>query len=431
VLHGMLIPVLRQALDVSGHTKKEKPINSWFMEQLGKMITPAISSRVQSIDLLRGLVMIIMALDHVRDYFHADAFIYSPTDLSKTSTVLFFTRWITHFCAPVFVFLAGTSVYLMSQKKSRKELSLFLLKRGVWLIFLDLVVMTFGWIFDIHFHFIFFNVIWMFGMSMIVLAALIHLPLKIILLIGLVIVAGHNLLDNFNVEGNNLSAFLWAILHKQGSFTLTERSFFVGYPLIPWIGVMALGYCLGSLYTANYDPLKRKNILIQAGSLVILLFIILRSTNIYGDSLPWSRQHSPLFSFLSFLNVSKYPPSLLFILMTLGPVLLFLAFTENVNNRINNVVSVYGRVPLFFYVVHVYFIHLLALFAANLLPGYNWSDLILEQPLWFTDELKGYGFSLGIVYLVWIAVVVALYPLCRWYDRYKQQHKEKWWLSYM
>jgi len=403
------------------------------MEQLAtrRMITPAISVRVQSIDLLRGLVMIIMALDHVRDYFHVDAFIYSPTDLSKTSTVLFFTRWITHFCAPVFVFLAGTSVYLMSQKKSRKELSLFLLKRGVWLMFLDLVVMTFGWIFDIHFHFIFFNVIWMFGMSMIVLAALIHLPLKIILLIGLVIVAGHNLLDNFNVEGNNLSAFLWAILHKQGSFTLTERSFFVGYPLIPWIGVMALGYCLGSLYTPNYDPLKRKKILIQAGSLVILLFIILRATNIYGDSLPWSRQHSPLFSFLSFLNVSKYPPSLLFILMTLGPALLFLAFTENVNNRINNVVSVYGRVPLFFYVVHVYFIHLLALFAANLLPGYNWSDLILEQPLWFTDELKGYGFSLGIVYLVWIAVVVALYPLCRWYDRYKQQHKEKWWLSYM
>jgi uncharacterized membrane protein len=319
----------------------------------------------------------------------------------------------------------------MSQKKSKKELSLFLLKRGVWLIFLDIVVLAFGWSFDIYFHVILFNVIWMFGTSMIVLAALVHLQLKIILLVGLVIVAGHNLLDNFNVEGNNLSAFLWALLHKQAGFTLAEKTIFVGYPLIPWVGVMALGYCLGALYTANYNPLKRKKILIRLGSLTILLFVVLRATNIYGDTSLWSRQLSPLFTFLSFLNTSKYPPSLLFILMTLGPALLFLVFTENVNNKIVNVISVYGRVPLFFYVLHIYLIHLLALFAANLLSGFNWSDMILKQPLWFTEHLRGYGFSLVIVYLVWAGVVLAFYPLCRWYDLYKRHHKEKWWLSYM
>lgn len=393
------------------------------------MTNPLTSSRIGSIDLLRGIVMVIMALDHVRDYFHADNFLYSPTDLTKTSGVLFFTRWITHFCAPVFVFLAGTSVYLMSRKKSKKEVSVFLLKRGVWLIFLDLVILTFGWTFDITFQTLILNVIWMFGMSMIVLAALIHLPLKTVLWASLIMVCGHNLLDGFTVEGNP-EAFGWAVLHEQDFFSLGNRQILVAYPLIPWIAVMALGYCLGSLYTPGYDPVQRKKILVLAGSLAILLFIVLRVTNIYGDSSHWSQQDSALFSFLSFLNTTKYPPSLLYLTMTLGPALLFLAFTERVQNKISKILSVYGRVPLFYYVVHIYLIHVLAMLAASLVPGYNWRDLTGEMP-WFAEKLKGFGFSLGVVYLVWITVVAALYPLCRRYDVYKQQHKEKKWLSYL
>jgi uncharacterized membrane protein len=393
--------------------------------------TSITSSRLQSIDLLRGLVMIIMALDHVRDYFHADAFLFSPTDLSRTTTAIFFTRWITHFCAPVFVFLAGTSIYLMSQKKSKSELSVFLIKRGIWLILLDLVVFTFGWNFDIHFNYIYFNVIWMFGVSMIILAALVHLPFKIILSLGLLVVLGHHLLDGVNVEGNAMPAFLWALVHRQGIFNSDPISVVVAYPIIPWVGLMALGYCLGSLYTSNYDSLRRKKSLIQTGSIAILLFIVLRLTNIYGDNAHWSQQSSSLFTFLSFLNTSKYPPSLLFILMTIGPALLFLAFTESVRSGITNIISVFGRVPFFFYIIHLYLIHFFALLVAGIMPGYHWTDLILERPLWFADELKGFGFSLPVVYIIWAGVVVVLYPVCKWYDRYKQQHREKWWLSYI
>ena len=375
--------------------------------------------------------MIIMALDHVRDYFHSAAFFYDPTDLSQTSAAIFFTRWITHYCAPVFVFLAGTSAFMMSQRKSKKELSIFLLKRGLWLLFLELVVLDFGWSFDIQFHSILLVTIWMFAISMIVLAALVHLRLTAILIIGLVLVAGHNLLDPITFEGNNLSAFFWAILHQQAGFAYEGKTILVGYPILPWIGVMALGYCLGSLYTSDYDPSKRKKILLWIGSSAILLFLVLRATNLYGDSVLWSQQSSPLFTFLSFLNVSKYPPSLLYVLITLGPALMFLAVTEKVRNKVADVILIYGRVPLFYYVIHIYLIHLLAVFAAILLPEFSWSAMILEEPIWFTTELKGFGFSLGVVYIIWIGVVVSLYPLCRWYDRYKRNNKQKWWLRYL
>ena len=399
------------------------------MEKLS--LNPNIASRIQSIDLLRGLVMIIMALDHVRDYFHAAAFLYDPTDLSRTSAPIFFTRWVTHYCAPIFVFLSGTSAYLMSRRKSKKELSLFLLKRGLWLLFLELVVLAFGWNFDIHFHSILLITIWMFGISMIVLAALVHLQLTTILIIGLALVLGHNLLDTINVDGNDLQAFLWAVLHKQAGFSYAGKTILVGFPVIPWIGVMPLGYCLGSLYTSGYDPVKRKKILLWTGSLAILLFLVLRITNLYGDSALWAEQSSPLFTFLSFLNVSKYPPSLLYLLVTLGPALLFLAFTERVSGKISDVILVYGRVPLFYYLIHIYLIHVLAVFAAILLPEFSWSVMIMEEPIWFTAELKGFGFPLYVVYLVWAGVVVSLYPLCKWYDKYKRNNKEKWWLSYL
>lgn len=393
--------------------------------------TLSSSKRIASIDLLRGTVMIIMALDHVRDYFHADAFLYDPLDLEKTSAVLFFTRWITHFCAPVFMFLAGTSAFIAGQKKTKKELSVFLLTRGLWLILLEITLISFEWNFDITFSNIYFIVIWALGISMIALAGLIHLPYKFILLIGIMLVAGHNLLDNTHVTGNTLPAFGWALLHEQNFFMWQGKNILVGYPILPWIGVMALGYCMGILYTPAFSAEKRKKWLVIIGGSAIGLFIIIRFTNVYGDFSPWSYRQSALYTLLSFIKATKYPPSLLYILMTLGPAILFLAFSESWNNALSKIVSVYGRVPMFYYILHIFFIHLFTMIAAGLFTQYSWKLWILKQPLWFSEDLKGYGFSLGIVYLVWLTIVIGLYPLCNWYDKYKSSHKEKKWLSYL
>jgi uncharacterized membrane protein len=389
------------------------------------------SHRIQSIDFLRGIIMIIMTLDHVRDYFHADAFYYSPTDLTQTTPELFFTRWITHFCAPVFMFLAGTSAFLVGQKKTKPELSAFLLKRGIWLIIVDMVIMSLGWSFDIGYHVFIFNVIWVFGVSMMILALLIYLPLNIILVSSLLVVVMHNLLDSIAIPGNTLPGFLWALVHSQAFFSIGSKTILVAYAIIPWAAVMALGYCLGNLYTSRFTAESRKKILLATGAVCILLFLVLRMGNLYGEPSHWTRQPSGIFTFLSFLNLSKYPPSLQYLLMTLGPAFLFLAFSERVRGKVHSAVSVYGRVPLFFYIVHVYVIHVLAMVAAGFLPGYSWSDLVVEQPVWFTEELKGFGFSLGIVYLVWVGVVIGLYPLCKWYNDYKLRHKQKVWLSYL
>ncbi len=387
--------------------------------------------RITSIDLLRGIVMIIMALDHVRDYFHAGAYLYDPLDLDKTSVALFFTRWITHFCAPVFVFLAGTSAFLVGRRKTKKELSIFLLTRGLWLILLELTLINFEWNFDISFTNIYFIVIWALGISMIVLAGLIHLPYKLILLIGIILVAGHNLLDNIHVPGNNLRAFGWALLHDQNFFSWNGKNVLVGYPIIPWIGIMALGYCLGSLYIPAFSAEKRKKILLIIGVSAIALFIVIRFLNSYGDPSPWSYQRSSFYTFLSFIKASKYPPSLLYALITLGSAIVFLALAENIKNQLSKVISVYGRVPMFYYILHIFIIHLSTMLAAELFTNFSWRVWILKEPLWFTESLKGYGFSLLIVYLVWLAIVIGVYPLCKWYDRYKQSHKEKWWLSYL
>ena len=391
----------------------------------------AMSKRIQSIDILRGLIMIIMAIDHVRDYFHAGAFLYDPLDLDKASTALFFTRWITHFCAPVFMFLAGTSAFLYGQKRTKKELSVFLLTRGLWLILLELTLINFGWNFDISFTNIYFIVIWALGISMIVLAAVIHLPYKLIIVIGAVLVAGHNLLDGIHVPGNNLKAFGWSMLHEQGFFSWHGKNILVGYPIVPWIGVMMLGYCLGRLYATGYDAQKRRENLLVIGCSAIALFIVIRLVNLYGDPSPWSAQSTPFKTFLSFIKVTKYPPSLLYILMTLGPAIIFLALVERIQNSFTRVLSIYGRVAFFYYLLHIFLIHLFTMAAAELFTRFTWKDWVLEEPLWFAEYLKGYGFSLGVVYLVWIVIVVGLYPLCKWYDRYKTSHKEKWWLSYL
>ena len=387
--------------------------------------------RVASIDFLRGAIMIIMALDHVRDYFHYTAFQYDPLDLTKTSVPIFFTRWITHFCAPVFMFLAGTSAFLVGQRKGKKELAGFLLKRGVWLVFLELVVVNFGWNFDIQFHSILFIVIWALGISMIVLAGILFLPMKVILAVGIIIVFGHNLLDGVRVQGETPAALGWSFLHQPAFFKWNGQFVLIGYPVLPWIGVMILGYCLGNFYVASFDAAKRRKHLLQIGVAAIVLFILLRSGNFYGDARHWEKQSSPLFSLLSFISTNKYPPSLLYILMTLGPALIFLSLTENVKNRLSKIISVYGRVPMLYYLLHIYLIHLAAMISSEIFTRFDWSMWILKEPLWVTETFAGYGYPLVIVYAVWILIVAALYPLCKRYDAYKQANKEKWWLSYL
>ena len=388
------------------------------------------STRIESIDLLRGIVMIIMALDHVRDYFHADAFLYNPLDLGKTDVALFFTRWITHFCAPVFVFLAGTSAFLVGSRKGKNELSSFLLKRGVWLLVLEVTIINFAWFFNIQFSLIALTVIWALGVGMIALVGAIHLPYKMIVVIGFLLVVGHNLLDPIHIQGDNAAAVGWSLLHDFNGFQLGHFFLFVGYPILPWTGIMLLGYCFGTLYRPSVNAPDRKKTLVWLGAGMILLFVVLRLINIYGDPSPWAVQQNAVYTFLSFINVTKYPPSLLYVLITLGPAMLFLAWSEKLTGKISQYVIALGRVPMFYYIVHLYWIHIIALIAA-LATGYSLSDMVFTT--WVTDSpnLKGYGFSLGITYLVYIAVVLSLFPLCLWYDRYKTNHKEKWWLSYL
>ncbi|MEO6732303.1 MAG: heparan-alpha-glucosaminide N-acetyltransferase domain-containing protein [Ferruginibacter sp.] len=383
--------------------------------------------RIESIDLLKGLVMVIMAIDHTRDFFHSAAFIYDPTDPTQTSIPIYFTRWITHFCAPVFCFLAGTSAFLAGRKKSKKELSVFLLTRGLWLVFIEFTIVNFAWYFDIYFHSPGLLVIWSLGISMIVLAALVHLPRLYILIFSCVLIFGHNMLDNVHFQGN----YLWAILHDGAIFNFSENSrLYVFYPVVPWIAVMSLGYCFGSLYDKSFDAGKRKRILNIIGFSAIAVFLLVRGTNIYGNPSKWIGFDTASKTMMSILNPAKYPPSLSYLLMTLGPALIFLANTENLKGRVVNFFSTFGRVPFFYYILHIYFIHLTALVFAQL-TGFGWQKMILSDWVGNSPLLKGYGFRLWVVYLVWIGIILLLYPLCKKFDRYKLNHKEKWWLSYL
>lgn len=393
-------------------------------------LTAAKGQRIESIDLLRGTVMIIMALDHVRDYFHGSAYLFDPTDMSRTSVFIFFTRWVTHFCAPIFMFLAGVSAHLYGARRTRKELSFFLLTRGLWLILAELFIVTFEWTFNPFYSMYILQVIWAFGFSMIVLSVMIYLPLRAILLIGILLIAGHNLLDGFHVPGGSFTAFLWSFLHEQHGFTFGPLSMFVGYPILPWIGIIAIGYCFGHLYTSGYDAVKRRKTLLAVGLATIAGFVLLRFINIYGDHSHWSVQQNTLFTFLSFLNTTKYPPSLLYVLMTLGPALVFLALSERPLNALTSRITIFGRVPMFFYLLHILVIHLLAILGA-MYWGHPWTDEIFTGWVTGNARLRGYGFGLPFVYLVWVVVVIGLFPLCKWFDTYKRSHQAKQqWLSY-
>jgi len=389
------------------------------------------ANRIQSIDLLRGTVMIIMAIDHVRDYFHKSAFRYDPTNLERTNVPIFFTRWITHFCAPVFIFLAGISAYLYGARRNKKELSFFLFTRGIWLVFAELFIVKLGWTFNPSYHFFYLQIIWAIGISMIILSAMIYMNMRIVLLTGILLIAAHNLLDTVHVSGNGALSVLWSFLHESRDFVFSNFSFFIRYPVLPWIGVLAMGYYFGSLYAPGYDAEKRKRMLFSLGLGAITLFILVRSINGYADAAHWSFQKNVVFSIMSFLNVTKYPPSLLYILMTLGPALIFLALSEKPLNSMTAKISVFGRVPMFYYMAHIFLIHLLAIIGV-IVAGFKWSDMVLlTNRVNRVPELKGYGFNLITVYMVWIAVVLLLYPLCKWFDRYKRAHQSsQWWLSY-
>ena len=385
------------------------------------------NSRIESVDLLRGLAMIIMALDHTRYYFHLDASITNASADSTISPAFFFTRFITHFCAPVFIFLAGTGAFLYGSTRTKNNLSIFLLTRGLWLVFLEIFINNFLWYFDIEYERLTLQVIWAISLSMICLSFLIYFPRKVILIIGIILVAGHNLLDGISMEGNSLKSIIWYILHQVSSFPLSEnRIISIEYPLLPWPGVMMLGYCLGALYVKEFNSYTRRKWLFGIGLGSTILFFILRGINIYGDPVPWTHQKNLVYTIISFLNVTKYPVSLAFLLITLGPSLIFLSVTENIKNKLTAFIIVFGRVPLFYY-----FLHILVLHVAVTLIGGNLMGWLFNNEGFNSLRLGANGYSLGIVYIIWICLILALYPLCRQYMKYKSNNRDKWWLSYL
>ena len=380
--------------------------------------------RLESVDVVRGVIMILMALDHTRDFFGQTAF--SPTDPTQTTIPLFVTRWITHFCAPVFFLLTGTGAYLSLRKKSKPELSKFLFTRGLWLIFLELTLFRcLGLQFNFDYHLTLLDVLWALGWAMIVLSALVHLPTPVVTAFGVVMIAGHNLLDP--IQSSNP---VWSILHSL-NFILAnpQHSVFVAYTLIPWVGVTAVGYGLGQIYAWASE--RRRTFLLRTGLGLTAAFVILRGINIYGDPVRWSTQKSAAFTVLSFLNTNKYPPSLLFLLMTLGPALLFLWAVDGGTPQFLRPALVLGKVPMFYYLLHFPLIHLLAVVVCYARYGQmHWmfeSPTIAQFPV---TPPPGWGFSLPIVYLIWISVVIALYPLCRWFAALKQRRSNAW-LSYL
>ncbi len=396
--------------------------------------------RINSIDILRGIIMVVMALDHVRDFFHkvvvegSDELATGPTDLATTTPVLFFTRWITHFCAPIFVFLAGTSAYLMGLKKTKKQLSKFLITRGIWLVIVEIVIITLGWTFNPLYNFIILQVIWAIGISMIILGLLVHLPFKAILVIGLLIVFGHNLLNyesiNKGLKGGVLADLLY--FANFSAYNLDQNHFFfIVYAFVPWTGVMLLGYCFGKLFQTGVDPSRRKKMLWQIGAGLLLLFILLRFINQYGDPVPWSEQpRGSIFTFLSFININKYPPSLDFLCVTIGVGMLMLSLLEGAKNKMTDFFRVFGRVPMLYYILHFYLIHLLVVIVF-FIQGYSTSEIATpNNPFLFKPG--DFGFPLWGVYAVWIFVIAVLYPICKKYDRYKTVNAgKKWWLSYL
>jgi uncharacterized membrane protein len=403
------------------------------------------SNRVLSVDILRGIVLVIMALDHTREYFSNAAF--RPEDMAHSWGTLFFTRWITHFCAPLFFFLAGTGAYLsMAGGKSKNQISRFLFTRGLWLVILEYSLVGFGWSFVFPFGFA--QTIWALGWSMVVLSLLVWLPVRGIAVFGVGMIALHNLTDRIAPAQFGSLGGLWKILHYPDLVWVIPQKFpiFVAYPLIPWMGVMAAGYAFGAI--VKMAPEKRQRVMLVAGACATLLFFVLRGANLYGNAPiqvngpamqgnvsdgPWHVQPSLTMTAASLLNVEKYPPALDYLLMTLGPGLMLLgaldrrAFSKPLG-PVMRFFLVFGRVPMFFYVCHIYVVHLQAALVAWLChqPAY-W---LMHGAMFLNPAQPGYGHALPFVYAMWFIVVFLLYLPCWWFAGIKSRRKD-WWLSYL
>lgn len=397
------------------------------------MDSPKSSARLFSIDALRGLVMIIMALDHVRDFFHAEAAVFSPTDLTRSTAILFFTRWITHFCLPVFMFAAGVGAGLFGQRAGTSRLSRFLLTRGLWFIALELTVMQFAYNFNFSYRFlILLLILWIFGICMAAMAALVYLPPRFLAALSIAIIVLHNCLDGIQAARFGSLAWAWNLLHQPGVIQVAGKPVLVTYTFLPWVGVMAAGFCFAQIF--RFEPQVRRRILLRTGLALTLAFIVIRAVNHYADPVPWTHQKSAIFTLLSFLNCTKYPGSLDFILMTIGPALLVLAWFDRLTFKDTNPLIVFGRVPMFYFVLHFYLIHVLVAFFAWLRYGNSTAHFIFNPVPSMGGPAKlfpqEFGYSLWTVYGIWLFVVVLLYPLCRWFAKVKATRRD-WWLSYL
>lgn len=388
-------------------------------------------ARISSIDSVRGFVMVIMALDHVRDYFHIDAFNFDPTDMTRTSAALFFTRWITHICAPTFVLLSGVSARLGLERKSKKELSIHLLTRGFWLMFLELTVVRFGLVFNFYYDFTLFQVIWVIGLSMVILAALIHLGERAVLIIGLILVFGHNAFDGMRLQPGDSGFALMTFLNQAGLLQISETRFFiVPYALIPWLGIMLTGYGIGVWFTKGFYQNKRSTYLLGAALTCVVLFIALRVINVYGDPAPWDIQKNRVFTFMSFFNCTKYPVSLLFTLMALSITFLLLWLMERSKELNVQPLIVFGRVPLFYFILHFYLAHFFAIVLRMIMYGTSFSEIDFHFSAGFGGIPANTGVTLPWVYVAWITVVFICYPICKKYNEFKGTHSY-WWLSFL
>lgn len=421
-------------------------------------------ARIESIDVLRGLIMVLMALDHCRDFFHVYAIVYNPEDLNYTTPIIFYTRWVTHFCAPIFIFLTGVSAFLYQQKNkaSNKEMAKYLLVRGLILILLEVTIVRFAWRFYIDYSSIGGLILWGIGWSMIALAGLIYLRRKIILWLSILILFGHNFLDPLSFNSNKVAELFWAFLHQK-TFVVLSDNFGVNilYPVLPMIGLIGFGYYIGKWFTKEYSSEIRSGYLFYVGMAMVFLFLSLRFFQIvaeqysyvfyleindldnellvifkntmafiaenYGDPSPWQLQDSYTYSFISFFNTTKYPMSLLYILMTLGPAFMFLSYMENKNNFFTRLMKVYGNVPLFYYILHLFLIHTLALLIAVLAHLDKMSQVLKGDWKVLSED---YGFKMPIVYLIWLAVLAILYPACAAYGKLKAKKKYRF-LSFL
>ncbi len=395
---------------------------------------PASSARIQSVDALRGAIMMLMAIDHIRDYIARSAQQFLPTDLTRTTPAIFLTRWITHFCAPVFVLTAGLSAYFWMTRRghSKGELSRLLISRGTWLIIVEITVLRLIMFSQVSFtaNPVLLIILWAIGFSMIALAALIYLPTPVLVGVSVAIIALHNLLENVSAEQFGRAAWIWDILYRRGVIALDGIKFRPTYPVLPWIGVMAAGYCLGKVF--DWDADRRRRFLVRLGLTLTAAFVVVRAVNAYGDPFTWSHQASRVFTALSFLNVTKYPPSLDFLLMTLGPALMAIAWLERFRFRFTDPLIVFGRVPFFYYAAHMLLAHLIAI-------GLNFARYAAKPFLLMAPPSMGgpsepfpanYGFPLWTAYAVWVAVLLILYPVCLWFARLKQRRHD-WWLTYL